>query len=257
VTVAGLWREGMEDASEHRGGPETPGHQEAVRCLLVAWVLATVVLISSGVAFERRCIEGFHIALALLAAPLVVGVARRACARRPRQIALCVGGFIALSCPTALWYAAREYPSQMGYINPDLMPAEAAIYRWMGDGAVVLARPDASLWLPTRGRVRVYAGHPQLTFNAHAKSHTVRRFFSPETTPAERAVMFGNTGSNLVAATGSDTALLARDRTHWVQVLSVGSVAVFERTHSPGVGPFLARRQDGVEAFACAGAPLR
>ena len=186
----------------------------------MAWVLATVLLIFSGVAFERRCIEGFHIALAVLAAPPVVGIARRACAHSPRQIALCIGGFIALSSPTAVWYAAREYPSRMGYINPDFMPAEAAVYQRMGGDAVVLARPSASLWLPTRGRIRVYSGHPQLTFDSREKSRIVRRFFSPEIGAAERAALFGKTGCNLVLATGSDAALLSRDRTHWAQVLS-------------------------------------
>lgn len=224
-------------------GEERGDGAPALRLLLLAWVAGTVVLVFSGVAFERRCIEGFHIALALLAAPLVVETARRACRGNRAQTLLCVGGFIALSAPTAIWYVAREFPSKTGYIDSRIprlarrLEGARPISGPHSTGApAVIARLNLAAWLPVYGQVWVYAAHPQLTFDYARKCRVLSRLFSPETSDRERWGLFNTTDCSVIVAVGRDAEVFARAPRYWGEL---APDAGREPPHSDGMHVYI------------------
>jgi hypothetical protein len=249
LAVRGLFRPGS--GAEAGPGADPGAGSPALRLLLLAWVAGTIVLIFSGVAFERRCIEGLHIALALLAAPLVVETARRACRGSRPQTLLCIGGFIALSAPTALWYVAREFASKTGYIDSRIPRLARQLQATRpisgppstGDPAVI-ARLNLAAWLPVYGQVRVYAAHPQLTFDYARKCRVVSRLFAPETSDRERWDLLSTTGCGFIVAVGRDAEAFARAPRYWGELaLDVGR----EPPHSDGMQVYI-RLSPGLDA---------
>jgi hypothetical protein len=173
--------------------------------LVVTWVLATVALLYSGAPFERRCVEGLHIPLALLAARFVVNSLRRTPAA---TASMALGLFVALCLPTSVWYVARDLPDQQGYIPAGLLSAERVAFALYGEEARVFCSGFWGQWLPMQGRVRVYIGHAQLTFHRPQRQATVRRFFAPSTPDAERLAILKTSGCQLVLAGGRERKVL-------------------------------------------------
>jgi hypothetical protein len=196
---------------------------------LVAWVLATVLLIYSSLAFERRCVEGLSLALCLLAAPVAVGLARRGSGR---WAVARVAGFVLLCLPGSVWYLVRELPSREGYVAAGIPEAERVISQRFGPEAKVFCEGVVGQWLPAEGRLRVYVGHAQLTQDHLAKAQVVQRFFAADTPPRERLRIFRETGCDVVLAYGERAALLRGSGSLWREVAPVAGGGVFV----PGAG---------------------
>lgn len=195
----------------------------ACRALLLSWVVATVVLIFSRVSFERRCVEGLHIPLVLLA----VSVLAPSLVQLGRRRVLAAGLFILLCAPTSLWYVAREFPSRTGYIASGILGAEEAIAERFGPGARAFAVGGVGQWLPIEGRVRVWTGHGQLTPNHGERDRVVERFFSRDLSDEQRRQLLADTGCQVVVAFGSQIHLLEKAPELWQEQYRDGPVALF------------------------------
>ena len=196
-------------------------------CFVLSWILGTVVLLYSTLSFERRCVEGLHIALCMLAAPVVVAGARRLGRNEPRVMRAYAGAFVAVCALTSVWYLARELPSTKGYAAPAAFILEQAAYTRLGAEGQVFAQPNLGQWIAAQGRVRVYAGHMQLTYDIAGRTQYVKRFFSPAVMAGERRELFLKTGCNVIAAAGGDAALLRTESGVWREVFRQGDAALF------------------------------
>ena len=177
------------------------------RALLCAWVAAVIVLAYSGLPFERRCVEGAHLPLCLLAAPAVVALARRLVSKRPQYLRLGIAGLVLACSPASAWHLWTDVESPVGYVPPAVFTAEQAAYAAFGSNTRVLARWDLGRWLAAEGRVRIYAGHDQLTSEFDAKDAHVRRFFDARLGAARRLALLGALSCNVVVAAGPDAAM--------------------------------------------------
>jgi hypothetical protein len=196
----------------------------AEEVLVVAWVVATVALLFSGVSFERRCVEGLHIPLALLAATGLAGDLRRLSARA-RSVVLTA--LVLLCVPTSVWYIARDLPNEDAYIPAGLVAAEAAAFNLYGEEARVLCTGYLGRWLPMEGRVRVYLGHAQLTFNRDLRKAILRRFFAAETPDEERLRILRGTGCQMVLASRAERGPLDASPGVWRCVAGDGLVGLY------------------------------
>jgi len=191
---------------------------------LISWVAASLVLIYSGVSFERRCVEALHIPLCLLAAFPIVAIAGRASRVRTRRWwALAV--IIAACCLSSAFQLARLIGSSTGYVNAELFRAEEAIYRALGPSARVFTTYDDGTWIASVGRVRVWVGHGELTVDKGLKRKTAESLYSPDLSTKERLALFQSSGCNVLLASGDAVTLFEQDK-NWVDLYRGSTVAV-------------------------------
>jgi len=145
--------------------------------LLGLWLAINLILLYAPFSLQRRLMLGMWIPLAALAAPKI-----EAWLFRP-AFSLTRGWIIGV--PLVLTNAAFFVLILAGGLrrNPDLFLGhdEAAAVDWLNanaHGAVVLASPEISQWLPGMAGARVVYGHPMETPNAEKMRNTVERFFS-------------------------------------------------------------------------------
>lgn len=207
--------------------------------LVLSWVVATVALLYCGASFERRCVEGLHIPLALLAARFLAHTMGHTPARAMR---LAAGAFVVLCLPTSVWYVARDLSDQQGYIPTGILAAEAAAFDLYGEGARVFCSGYFGQWLPMQGRVRVYIGHAQLTFHRAERQATVKRFFAASTPDTERLRILQRSGCQLVLAGGEERAVLDAAPRMWRRVAGDNTVRLYvpqDQAPAPRMGNIL------------------
>jgi hypothetical protein len=155
---------------------------------LLTWSLVAVVLVYVPFALQRRFLTGLGLPLAILAAiALSRGLSPKLSSRRARLAGALVVGVSALGSLFLLMVLI------LGVLNrqtqPDLFARlylsvdEAAAMRWLLTNAqdeIIIAAPRTGMWLPGRGGVRVFAGHPFETINAEVKDAQAEAFFRGE-----------------------------------------------------------------------------
>lgn len=206
VGVVGLWGLGRLLGSLIAGRPPSPQ-----QLLLVAWVLGTAIMLYSSLSFERRCVEGLHIPLALLAAPLVVRAARGLAGRRAGRVPVYAGLFVAACAPGSVWYVTRDIPSRVGYVERDILEAERAACNLLGLDTRLLCSGFVGQWVGAQGRLRVYLGHHQLSFGHLARQRLVGEFFAASTEPSRRLELLRASGCVAVLAWGWQAERLRQD----------------------------------------------
>ncbi len=165
--------------------------------LLAAWI-AVAALLAYGapvIPFERRCIEGVHIALAVFAALAIAPEL----ARRSRGSAAILAAFVVVaSAPGSIATALREcMTDNPGYVDADWPDLARAVHESAGDDGV-LAAPRAGLYLAAFAGARVFIGHHEVTPQFGKRLRAVESFFSDPAPPDAR------------------TAFLAQARCRWV-----------------------------------------
>jgi uncharacterized membrane protein len=152
---------------------------------LLAWSVATLVLVYAPFALQRRFLTGLGLPLAMLAA---LGVGRWLAGR----LAALAVGFSALGNLFLLLIltlgasAGQQQPAVFArlYMSQD----EAAAMQWLlanAPGEVVLAAPRTGMLLPGWAGVRAFAGHPFETIDAKTKQAEAEAYFRGELSPAE------------------------------------------------------------------------
>jgi len=183
-----------------RNGPEV--------WLMIFWVLVTGVAVYSYpvLTFERRCVEGLHLPLTLLAGIgvsdwLVPALQRRLKGWGERRVlVLALALVLAGILPTNLKLLAD------GATDPEpRIPAD-----WLRSFAWVDANtpPDARIFthhvvggfLARYALRHVHLGHWQLTIDVDRKREMSQRFFAPETPDTERLAILRASGCGWVAA---------------------------------------------------------
>jgi len=190
------------------------GHRRqrtAADWLIIGWVAITAVMVNSGpvISFERRCIEGLHIPLSLLAAIGITGwlmpwLQRRwhLGQRRAGQVAM--AALLVCILPTNIRLLADASVSREALIPTDWVEA----FGWLAHNTApqdcVLASPlvgNHLAWLAVRP---VYVGHTQLTIDFERKAEQVERFFDARTPAARREKLLAESGCRWVMAQNSE-----------------------------------------------------
>ena len=185
-------------------------HRQQRACadwLIIGWVAMTAVMVNAGpvISFERRCIEGLHIPLSLLAAIGMTGWLMpwlqkrwRLDERRARQVAM--AALLVCILPTNIKLLADGFVAGQAVIPADWVGA----FGWLAHNT---APEDCMLTSPLVGNhlawmaVRpVYVGHTQQTIDFERKAGEVERFFDAHTSPARREELLAKTGCRWVIA---------------------------------------------------------
>lgn len=178
------------------------------RRLLVLWVGLGLLWLYAPVPYQRRFALGVQPALAILAATglLAVNQWMRQVNWGPlRRRLVNYGAAFAAVGTSVLTYAALFSSAMVNVPTPIhlLRPSEAAAAQWLGLHAsaadVILASYEFSNALPGLMDGRVAYGHPVATLNARAKETAGRRFYSEDTTPAERSALLSELQTTMVA----------------------------------------------------------
>jgi hypothetical protein len=155
---------------------------------LLAWSVATVLLVYLPFALQRRLLTGLGLPLAVLAG---IGLNRcllpKLTAGRARLVAATAVGFSSvgnLFLLLVLTLGALKSDRQADlfsrlYLTQD----EASAMQWLlahAQGEVVLASPRTGMLLPGWAGVRVFAGHPFETINAKVKQAQAEAYFRGE-----------------------------------------------------------------------------
>ena len=156
--------------------------------LLLAWPLATVVLIYLPLTMQRRLITGLHVPLAVLAA---MGLATTLWPRIRTGRALVTGLVIGLTMLTSILVPISAVAGAMQGQQPLVADNDdAAAWDWLREHSVwtdtVLAPAESGALIPAWAGNRVVYGHPFETIDAATKKAEVAQFFSPTATAAER-----------------------------------------------------------------------
>lgn len=193
---------------------------------LLVWVLVTIAFLFSALSFERRCVEGLHIPLCLLAVTAFVALVRRWAPDRPRSVAVGTALLVLACAPTNVCRMYATLISRGGYVDAGLVAAERAAYERFGEGARVLTGPEFGGWIGSQGRLRAWMGHPEYTYDWVQRQRILRRFFSPQTGSRDRLALFRQTGCDVVAASPQDAAVLLREPQSWRGIFQQGDVAL-------------------------------
>ena len=165
LAIAGAWRL----TREHAWSP-------ALR-LLAGWIAVACLLAYASpiLPFERRCIEGVHIALAAFAALAIAPEL----ALRSRGTAVALAALVVLaSAPGSVAAALRECtPDNPGYVDADWPDLYRAVRESTGDDGV-LAAPRTGLFLAAFAGARVFIGHHEVTPDFAIRLRKVESFLS-------------------------------------------------------------------------------
>jgi len=184
--------------------------------LVLLWPLLAAIAAYSGplVKFERRCVEGVHLPLAMLAA---VGLSRWALpwlsARlrswsQPAVHRLCLGLLLVFILPTNVKLLVDDALSQEGVIARDWLRGFDWLRTNTDSEARVMTPPRVGNFGGRYAERRVYVGHRQQTIDFERKWEIVRRFFEPATSHDQRRSIMIASGCGHVAADGERAAAL-------------------------------------------------
>jgi hypothetical protein len=192
--------------------------------LVLSWVAAAVVLLYVPSSVQRRFITGLHVPLVMLAAGgLEKVIWPRLAARRRALFTTLIVGFTALTTLFVLLVAVGGVAQGKA---PLVMSAdEAAAWSWLKANTrwtdTVMAPVEAGQFIPAWAGNRVVYGHPLEGIDTEAKKAQVSRFYSSDTTSAERRALLELYDARYVFV-GSEEA--AQDR---VDVAALGLVSVW------------------------------
>lgn len=146
--------------------------------LCAAWVVAAAVLAYGAplVPWERRAVEGAHVAVILLGA---VGLGPWLLRRTPRTAAVVVAVLVAASVPTNLTLVARESTAwNPGQVPSDWESLADTVFR-LPEPRTVFTDARRAMYLAAFAGARVFAAHPELTPRFGRKMKAIDDFFDP------------------------------------------------------------------------------
>jgi hypothetical protein len=146
--------------------------------LLLAWAGLGLLLLYLPFGLQRRFIVGLYVPLAGLAA---LGISQLSQGFRKRKMSL-AGAFLFLTLPTNLMILLASGQGIASHASPLFIEKdEHRALEWVQahtpDGAVILAAPETSLWIPAQTGRRVVAGHPFETIDAETRAEQVEAVF--------------------------------------------------------------------------------
>jgi len=165
---------------------------DASRALWVSWIAVAALLAYASplVPYERRCVEGVHVAFAALAASAIAGWLERL---RPARAAAAIAGLLVAVVPTnALLLRQEATARNPGQVRDDWPSLWDAVRGLPGDAADRTVFTDArtGLFLAAFGGATVFAGHNELTPDFPQKMRVIREFFErPASWPARVATI--------------------------------------------------------------------
>lgn len=164
------------------------------RLFLLAWVVTAFALAYASplVRVERRCVEGVHVAICLLAAealgPWIEARSRPAAAAVLMALAVLVA-------PTNAGVAFREATSRVpGRVHDD-WPALFEAVRGLPGPRTVLADARTGMFLAGFAGATVFAGHDQLTPDFAGKFASLKAFFTQPAPWAHREAFLRRVGA--------------------------------------------------------------
>ncbi len=185
--------------------------------LILFWPLVTAVAVYSYpvLPFERRCVEGVHIPLALLAGialghGIVPALRRRLSGWSGRGVAALVMALL----------LAAILPTNIKLLADGAMTGRALIPRGWVEGLAWIERntpAQARLFTSHRTGIfvarctlrHVHLGHWNVTADVQRKRAMAERFFAPDTPDAERLAILRAAGCGWVAADARQAAAIA------------------------------------------------
>ncbi|MCD6350603.1 MAG: hypothetical protein J7M26_00680 [Armatimonadetes bacterium] len=196
-----------------RRGEEKRG---LVRNFSFAWVLGALLLAYSYplLPFARRCLEGAHIFLVILALPVLVTAAEGAVRRvlgedletgnwgtpTGRGLALAAVLTALALGPTSAYQVVHACLVPTGRVPLAVAHAWREIERRVPPEAPVMALGVDGMFLPAMCERRVFVGHFHLTTHFERRREEAARFFIPGTTKAWRAKLLKDSGCRYVFA---------------------------------------------------------
>lgn len=190
--------------------------RSAADWLVILWPMVAAIGAYSGplIKFERRCVEGVHLPVAMLAALAVTGWAiprlrtRFAWGER-RAHRVCLVILLLLILPTNVKLLVDDSLSQEGAIPADWLRA----FEWLRDNtqesARVMTPPLVGNFAARYADRHVYVGHHQQTIDFTNKHARARRFFDPTTPHPERLRILLTSRCQFVAADAEHRPALA------------------------------------------------
>ncbi len=161
--------------------------------LCAAWVVAAAVLAYGAplVPWERRSIEGMHVAVVLLGA---VGLGPWLRRRTMRTAAVVVAVLVAASLPTNVSLVVRESSTW----NPGQVPSDwdslVDTVSRLPEPRTVFTDARRAMHLAAFAGARVFAGHPELTPRFGRKMKAIEDFYDPDRTWEDRARILRDSG---------------------------------------------------------------
>jgi len=151
---------------------------------VLAWVLASTLLIAVPSQFQARYVQGLLVPLSIFAAPVVVA-AGRWIQQRFHWVGLAIGGAILCiglyGSPVTLLNrdidSYRSFPSHY-YFPQDFFSAAQFIQKIVPPGEPILASHDSALFLGAYTGRTLYYGHGDETVGSVAKRALVERFYT-------------------------------------------------------------------------------
>jgi len=159
-----------------------------IHVLFVAWTLIAMILAYADpiVPFARRCVEGIHLAIVVLAVTWAFDLPRRA------RIG-CLAVLLVTTLPSPLMHIYQEVRADNpGYVVGDHDRMIDAVRTYVRDGNV-LADPRSSLFIAADTDAAVFVGHHEVTADFVDKAKQVHRFLESPSTWAERRDMLDRT----------------------------------------------------------------
>ena len=184
--------------------------------LMALWAFLAAIMAYAGplINFERRCVEGVHVAVAIFAA---IGISGWALpwlhARLPRWSeralgVLCMCLLLAFLLPTNVKLLVDDAVSQEGVISMDW----ARAFEWLrlstDEGARVMTSGRVGNFAARYAERRVHVGHRQQTLGFDRKLEAARRFFDPSTPDEERLRILIEARCEYVAADTEEAEVL-------------------------------------------------
>jgi len=177
-----------------------------------SWVIGAFLLAYCYpvIPFARRCLEGAHLFLVVLALPVLVVVAHLCVRRRTgdgllaptrttgRALAAAALVTAALVWPTAAYEAGRACGDEQGRVSVAVSEGWRAIEAEVPPATPILCPAADGVFLPAMTGRRVWAGHFHLTTYFAARRDLAGEFFDPGTDNRWRAWMLAASGCGYV-----------------------------------------------------------
>jgi hypothetical protein len=194
--------------------------------LPIAWVLATALLLYAPLAQQRRFVAGVQIPLTLLAAEGLFETLPRWAHRlrfpagilapMRRRRALLLALFLAASFGTnalvvgadIAYFRLGQYPI---YLERDVVAAIAAFAERAPQGALLLASPEISHFVPALSGRRATMGHYDMTIDPERKHERLRRLLDPARSIDEKRAMLTQPGITHVLLSPYEASFADRD----------------------------------------------